>query len=320
MLTIEKIREAAEFLGGRIRETPVEHSPALSEVLGVEVWLKLENLQVTGSFKARGALFSLYKIKESGISHISTCSAGNHGKGVAWAAQQLGVKATVFVPSGVDPVKYDAMKRMGVDVRKSAFMGYDDTERWAKEESVRLEIPFVSAYDDDNVMAANGGSVAVEVEQQLPHANTFVMPVGGGGHSGGFAYYMKQADPTNQIVLCQHAESAGFLRSVEAGEPVLELPAIETLASGLEGGFGVRTWDVLKDRYDEIRLVKESELRAAIRWMVDEHQIIMEGSSAVTVAACLHPDMPRPTGPVVIFISGRNIARSTLMEVLGEAD
>ncbi len=271
MLTIDHIQAARTFLRGRIRATPVEHSPTLSRHVGVPVWFKLENLQVTGSFKARGALYAMSRIKERGVHHVATCSAGNHGKGVAWSAMELGMRATIFVPSAVDPVKFQAMLDMGADVRRSEFLGYDDTEVWALGEAERLGLPFLSAYDDVDVMAGNGGTVAVEVSRQVPGARTFVMPVGGGGHAAGFATYMKDVVPSCRIVLCQHEGSPGFLRSIEAGEPVTELPAIKTLASGLEGGFGVKTFEVLKDKYDDIRLVSESELRDAMRWMIGLH-------------------------------------------------
>jgi threonine dehydratase len=320
MLTLNLIKEACTSLNGKVRVTPVEESPVLSEHLGVPVWLKLENLQVTGSFKARGALFSLIKCRDRGQQHVATCSAGNHGRGLAWASQQTGVRVTIFVPSGVDATKFDAMQRMGADVRKSAFFGYDETEAWAQSEAESMGIPFVSAYDDDFVMAANGGMIADEVHRQLPEAREFVMPVGGGGHAGGFAFYMKSVLPDSRIIACQHADSAGFLRSVEAGEPILELPPIRTLASGLEGGFGIKTYDVLKDRYDDIRLVNEEELRRAMRWMMEHHQMIVEGSSAVTIAALLHPDFPKPTAPLVAFLSGRNVAFETVREVMNQDD
>jgi threonine dehydratase len=129
---------------------------------------------------------------------------------------------------------------------------------------------------------------------------------------------MKHEKPSCRIVLCQHEDSPGFLRSIEAGKPVTELPAIKTLASGLEGGFGVKTFEVLRHRYDDIRLVSESELRDAMRWMIDHHQILIEGSSAVPIAACLSYDFLKPDGPVVIFISGRNVARETILDVLSE--
>lgn len=319
-LSSELIQEASQFLEGRIRRTPVERSNDLSRRLGVDVYLKLENLQLTGSFKVRGALFLMHRLFDQGIGHVATCSAGNHGRGVAYAAAKLGMRATIFVPSSVDKVKLAAMQEAGADVRRSEFAGYDDTEKWALEQSDKLGLPFVSAFDDPAVMAANGGSVAVEVLDQVPDASTFVMPVGGGGHAGGFAFHIKNTRPASRIVLCQHDGSAAFKKSMEVGHAVTAMPPIETLASGLEGGIGVLPFEVLRTRHDDIRLVDEAALRRAMRWLMDEHQLIMEGSCAVAVAACLDSSFPRPGGPVVIFLSGRNIARSKLVDVLSERD
>jgi threonine dehydratase len=317
MITQELIHEAARRIRGHVRLTPVEESPVLSDLLGVPVWLKLENVQLTGSFKVRGALFSLMKAKESGMLHVATCSAGNHGRGVAWAARELGMTATIFVPSGVDSTKYEGMVRLGADVRKSAFSGYDATELWAKSECARLKMPFISAYDDYNVMAANGGSMAMEVLDQVPDLSALVVPVGGGGMASGAAFYLKNERPECALIACQHEGSPAFLRSVEAGRPVLEMPPIETLASGLEGGFGEKTYGVLKDRFDEIRLVGEPEVVQSMAWMIEHHQWIIEGSAAVTVAACMQSDFPKPKGPIVLVLSGRNVSVSTIRKVLG---
>lgn len=319
-VSIDLIHEATSFLEGRIRRTPVEYSAALSRVLGVDTWLKLENLQFTGSFKVRGALFALHTLKERGITRVATCSAGNHGRGMAHAAKELEMDVVIFVPSSVDPVKKAGIERDGAEVRLSAFPGYDETEKWAKAECERMGLPFISAFDDPLVMAANGGSIAMEVAQQVPDATTFLMPVGGGGHAAGFAFWMKETRPDARIVACQHRDSAALKASLDAGHAITEMPAIDTLAGGLEGGLGLQTFEILKDRVDDVRLVDEAALRRAMRWMVDEHQIIMEGSCAVAVAAALDPAFPKPTGPVVIFISGRNIARSTLAKVLLEDD
>ena len=316
MLSLPLILEAASSIHGAIRRTPLEESPILSELVGVPVWLKLENEQITGSFKARGALFSLLKAKEEGLSHVATCSAGNHGKGVAWVASRLGMTATIFVPSGVDSTKYAGMVGSGADVRKSEFPGYDDTERWAKNESIRLKIPFISAFDDYRVMAANGGTVAMEIFEELPSLEMLVLPVGGGGLSAGAAFFMKEKKPDCQVVVCQHEGSPAFQRSIEAGKPVLEMPAIETLASGLEGGFGRLTFEVLKERYDRIELISEAEIRKAMVWTIENHQLIIEGSSAVTIAACLRPDFDKPRGPIVLVVSGRNVAAATIVQVL----
>jgi threonine dehydratase len=319
-VSIDLIRQASSFLQGRILRTPVEYSPALSQLLGVEVWFKLENLQITGSFKLRGALFAMHMLKQQGVTEVATCSAGNHGRGMAYAASQMGMDVVIFVPSSVDPVKKAGMERDGADVRLSAFAGYDETQKWALQECDRLGLRFISAYDDPLVMAANGGSIAMEVAEQVPGATTFLMPVGGGGHAAGFAYWMKEQRANTTIIACQHRDSAALKASLEAGHAILEMPAIETLAGGLEGGLGRNTFEILKNLVDDVRLADERALRRAMRWMVDHHQVIMEGSCAVAVAAALDVDFPQPSGPVVIFISGRNIARSTLVDVLAEEE
>ncbi len=320
MLTHELISEAASFLTGRIRRTPVEFSPGLSASLGTSVYLKLECLQETGSFKVRGAFFALSRAQKRGLDRVATCSAGNHGRGIAFAARKLGMEATIFVPSGVDESKERAMIALGADVRTSAFIGYDDTEAWALEEAEREDLPFISAYDDYDVMAANGGTVGLEVLDQVPEARRFVMPAGGGGHGAGFSFVVKDRYPDAHITLCQHEDSPAFRLSIERGEAVTELTGFETLASGLEGGFGSKTFDILKSRYTDIVHVTEAEIRSAMRWMMAEHQYVIEGSSAVAIAACFREEFQRSDAPTVLFISGRNIGIESLKGVLREDD
>ncbi|NQV73505.1 pyridoxal-phosphate dependent enzyme [bacterium] len=316
MLTLELISEAERTLKPVIRCTPIEASPVLSDLLGVPVWLKLENLQITGSFKARGAYFALKKAQSEGLNHIATCSAGNHGKGVAWASSLLGMKCTIFVPQSVDSTKLEGMIRYGAQVEKSMFDGYDETEVWAKAECERLSIPFISAFDDERVMAANGGTVGSEILHQVPGVTSVVLPLGGGGLSSGAAFYVKHHNPLCDIVLCQHVGCPAFNQSVEMGEAALQMPAIKTLASGLEGGIGVKTFEVLRTRTDSVQLVTESELRVAMKWMIEQHQLIVEGSAAVPIAALLNPDFPKPNGPLVVVISGRNVASSIVADIL----
>ena len=145
-----------------------------------------------------------------------------------------------------------------------------------------------------------------------------VLPVGGGGLAGGFAYYVKAHRPEARIVACQHKGSPALLRSLERGAAVTEMPAVETLAAGLEGGLGVRPFAVLRDRVDHVALASEEAIRAGVRWMLDRHQYLVEPSAAVTVAACLAGDLPAPDGPVVVVLSGRNVSLATLRDILNE--
>jgi threonine dehydratase len=303
----ELISEAGEFLRGKIRRTPVEYSSGLSEIVGVPVWLKLESLQLTGSFKIRGALFAISRLKGD----VITCSAGNHGKAVAYVARG----ATICVPRSVDRSKLDAMVAMGADVRVSEFDGYDETEDWALEMAAREKKYFLSPFDDDAVMAANGGTVAMEVLEDTPDARVFVLPVGGGGLSAGFAVWAKHQLPDATIVGCQHVLSPALKLSLEAGHAITRLPAVETLAGGVEGGIGARTFPVLQPLVDRVALVNETEILDGVRWMIEHHQYLIEPTAAVTIAACISGKI-QVSRPVVVVVSGRNVSAETVKKIL----
>jgi threonine dehydratase len=302
------IREAASFLTGKVRRTPVEYSYELSKILGVPAWLKLESLQLTGSFKIRGAMFAISRLKED----VVTCSAGNHGKAVAYVSKG----ATICVPRSVDQSKLDAMIAMGADVRVSEFDGYDETQDWALEMAAREKKYFLSPFDDDAVMAANGGTVAMEVLEDAPDARTFVLPVGGGGLSAGFAVWAKDRLPDAKIIGCQHVLSPALRMSLDAGHAITRLPAVETLAGGVEGGIGARTFPVLQPLVDDVALVSEAEIIEGVRWMVAHHQYLIEPTAAVTIAACLSGKV-RAAAPVVVVVSGRNVSSGTVKKILG---
>jgi threonine dehydratase len=311
------IAEAAGFLKGRIRRTPVEPSQGLSRVLGVPVWLKLESLQVTGSFKVRGALFRLSKLSDSERrAGIATCSAGNHGKAVAYAARELGVKAIVYLPSDVDESKHRAILGYGAEAVLSKFRGYDDTQAWAQEKAASSGRTFVHAYDDDCVMAGNGGSLAAEVLEDAPEARAFILPVGGGGLSAGFSFYAKEKLRDAVIVGCQHKGSPSLALSLERGEAVTYMPALDTAAGGVEGGLGERTFQILKSRVAGVGLVGEEEIFEGMRWMLDEHQYLIEPSAAVAVAACLRGRVGQLKAPAAVILSGRNAGLKTIERVV----
>ena len=264
MLDLALIKEAAAFLDGRIRRTPVEPSPGLSAALGVPVWLKLESLQVTGSFKFRGALFRMSRLtSDERHAGVLTCSAGNHGKGVAYAARESGVYAKVCVPRSVDRSKLQAIAGLGADVCVSEFDGYDDTEEWAKQLAVAEHRPFLSAFDDYDVMA-----------------------------------------------------SPALRLSLDAGRAITRLPAVETLAAGVEGGIGAVTFPVLAPLVDRVVLVTEAEILEGMRWMLANHQYLIEPTSAVAIAACFSGRIGPLNGPAVVVITGRNVSAETVRKIL----
>ncbi len=307
MLTLPLIHEASRFLKKVVRETELEFSPDLSNLLGVPVHLKLEFLQLTGSFKIRGAYFYLSTLSsEEKARGVAACSAGNHGLGVAYAARETGIPCTVYVPKSVDPIKEKKILRLGAEVKRSPFIGYDETLDWAKGEAERHH-HLISAFDDARIMAANGGSVAVEIFEQLPSVQHLIAPVGGGGLSAGLAYYAKEKSRSVEIIGCQHRDSPALQLSMEKGRAVTSLPPIETAAGGIEGGIGAKCFDVLRTTIDHVHLSSEEEIRSGMMWMLSNHQYLIEPSSAVAVAYCLSQQEKKLDGPVAIVLTGRNV-------------
>ena len=316
-LTLDLIESASSYLRGRVRHTPLEPSPGLGELLGVPVWLKLECLQTTGSFKLRGALFRLSRLSEDEKRvGVFTCSAGNHGKGVAYAAKALGLRPTIVVPSSVDESKYRSMVAMGAEVIRSRFPGYDDTETWAMDEARRIGKTWISAFDDDEIMAGNGGSLALEIFEDLPEAESFVVPVGGGGLAAGLSYVVKARRTESVVVGCSHELSPALALSLKGGSAVTRLPAAATTAGGLEGGIGQKPFEILRTRVDRVALVSEDELFDAVRWTFDSHQYAIETSSAAAIAACLSGKVGQLEGPTVLVLTGRNLSAGTFQRIL----
>ena len=317
-LTLSLIEQASHFLKGKIRQTPTEYSSVLSDLLQVPVYLKLENLQITGSFKIRGALFYLSQLQEKERQKgIGCCSAGNHGLGVAYAAKELGVSCTVFVPKNVDEAKYKKILKLGAKVIKSEFIGYDETLEWATQEATKSGLHLISAFDDEIIMAGNGGSLAVEVLEEIPDAQNFILPVGGGGLSGGFSYYVKKKKPEAKVIGCQHVGSPGLQLSLEQGNAVTELPPLDTVAGGLEGGVGKKCFSILKDRINEVALSTEEEIIQGFRWILENHQYLIEPTAAIVIACCLYQKIKTLKGTTVLILSGRNVSYGTVKKLIG---
>jgi threonine dehydratase len=312
--------EAAREAIARIAvETPVLASSELDERTGAHVWLKLENLQVTGSFKVRGAANKILSLsaseKERGI---VTCSSGNHGRAVAFVADLLDIPSVVCVPEWVDPTKLAAIRR-----RRAETVLYGKTYDEAEERSFELEkerrLVFVHPFDDPFVIAGQG-TIGLELLEQLPLLDTAVVPLSGGGLIAGIALAFKRTDPEYRVVGVSAANARVMHESLDAGKPIV-YPEEETVANALAGGIGLEnryTFELVRDLVDEYVLVSEDEIRDAMAFAATEHKLVVEGGGAVGIAALLAGKVSVRGENVAVVVSGGNIEAPVLARVVAE--
>ena len=307
---------AANRIGPYIRETPLDYSPYFSELTGANVYLKLENLQHTGSFKLRGAFNKLLSLSEEDREAGGVAaSSGNHGAAIAHAMNKLGVAGTIFVPEQTAPTKVDAIKRAGGDVR---FFGTDglDTEMHAREYAEQNGMVYLSPYNDPDVIAGQG-TCGVEIAQQLSEVDAVFVAVGGGGLISGVGAFLKSVNPALDVVACQPAASAVMAESVKAGK-IVDLPSGPTLSDGTAGGIeaGAITFDICRDIADEFVLVSEEQIAEAMRGFIDSHHMLPEGAAGVAIAGLLASGDKYKDKNVVVIVCGGNISRDTLKKVI----
>ena len=307
---------AANRIAPHIRETPLDHSPFFSELTGANVFLKLENLQFTGSFKLRGAFNKLLSLTpEQRAAGCVAASSGNHGAAVAFAMSKLGTKGAIFVPEGTSTTKVEAIKRAGGELR---FFGTDglDTEMHAREYAAENGMCYLSPYNDEDIVAGQG-TCGVEIAKQLPQADAIFVAVGGGGLISGVGSFLKSVNPTMAVLACQPAASAVMTESVKAGE-ILELPSQPTLSDGTAGGIEADaiTFDLCRAVTDDYVVVSEDQIAEAMRQFIDAHHMLLEGAAGVALAGLrLRADSYQGKN-VVVIICGGNISREMLKEVI----
>ncbi len=299
---------------GRIKEFVIENTPlirsrSLTRLAGSSCFLKLENLQVTSSFKIRGAANKLCQMKasSSGVSGgIVTASAGNHGQAVALMARRLGLKATIVVPTNTPEVKIVKIRQYHPRLVLHG-SSYDEAELYAKELAKREGVGYLSAYNDPEVIAGHG-TVALEVLSQAKKAGAMVVPVGGGGLIAGICSVAKRVDPGIEIVGVQSEASPAMYMSIKAGRQV-NVEVKDTIAEGLAGNNepGCVTFDIVRRHVDRMLLVSEDSIRRAIRLLWEEEGQVVEGAGAVPVAAFLEGKVGDVKGDCVAVISGGNI-------------
>ena len=312
-LSLDRIYQAAFALKDVARKTDLIYSPHFSGKN--QVYFKTENLQVTGSFKLRGAYFKISKLtEEEKAAGIVACSAGNHAQGVALSAQRMGLKAIICMPDGAPISKVEATKSYGAEVRlvKGA---YDDAYAYACKLQDEEHASFIHPFDDPDVIAGQG-TIGLEILDQLKDVDAIVVPVGGGGLVSGIAYAAKSLKPEIKVYGVQAREAASMADSLKYDEQVT-LSTVNTFADGIAVKHpGDLTFSQIKDYVDDIVTVSEDEIAAAILALIEKQKLIAEGAGAVSVAAVMFDKIPLEGKNVVCLVSGGNIDVNILSRVI----
>ena len=313
MLTIENVRSAREALQGVARKTSVIHAPKLSK--DCDLYLKTENLQVTGSFKVRGAYYKMSRLSaEEKARGVVACSAGNHAQGVALAAKKNGIKAVICLPSGAPISKVEATKSYGAEVCLVDGV-YDDAYKKAVQLQQEKGYTFIHPFDDVDVIAGQG-TIALEVLEQLPDLDAILVPIGGGGLVGGIAYTIKTLAPHVKVYGVEAAGAPSMYKSLQENA-ITELPSVATFADGIAVKRpGLLTYELCQKYVDGVVTVSEDEIAAAILALVEQQKLISEGAGAVAVAAAMFNKVDLKGKKAVCVVSGGNIDVTILSRVI----
>ncbi|MBQ7012661.1 MAG: threonine ammonia-lyase [Oscillospiraceae bacterium] len=313
MLTLDKIYHASYVLKNVIRQTDMIHAPKICP--NANVYLKTENLQITGSFKVRGAYYKISQLSdEEKAKGVVACSAGNHAQGVALAAQKNGIKATICLPDGAPISKVEATRSYGADICLVPGV-YDDA--YQKALSLRDEMGYtmIHPFDDEYVIAGQG-SIGLEIIDQLPDLDAVVVPVGGGGLISGVAFALKHLNPNIKVYGVQASGAPSMVQSLEQDEIVC-LDKVGTIADGIKVKEpGVNTFEFCRQYVDQIVTVTDDEVSSAILALIEQHKLIAEGAGAVAVAAVMFDKLPIQGKNVVCLVSGGNIDVTILSRVI----
>lgn len=304
MLEISEVFNAARVLNGVARHTALVAAPKLRD--DAEVWLKPENLQLTGSFKLRGAYYKISQLsdeeKEKGV---IACSAGNHAQGVALGATHNGIRALICLPAGAPISKIEATKGYGADVCLVPGV-YDDAYAKAVELQKEYGYTFVHPFDDEKVIAGQG-TIGLEIIQDMPDVDAVVVPVGGGGLISGVAFAIKSINPKIKVYGVQAEGASSMVDSLHEGERV-HLDKVSTIADGIAVKEpGVNTFEMCRKYVDDIVTVNDDETASAILSLMENNKLVAEGAGAVAVAAVMFDKVPVKGKKVVCLVSGGNI-------------
>ncbi len=311
MLTLEMIKDAKEALKEIARRTPLDPAPKL----GNNVYIKAENLQLTGSFKLRGAYNKIRSLsKEEAAKGVIACSAGNHAQGVAISATKLGIKSIICMPAGAPMSKVEATKGYGAEVVLVPGV-YDDAAKEAERLKNENGYTFAHPFNDPYVIAGQG-TIGLEILEQLPEVEQVVVPIGGGGLISGIAYAIKSLKPSCRVVGVQAAGAASMYTSLQQGAPV-ELKSVATIADGIAVKKpGDLTFEICKKYVDEVITVNEDEIASAMLQLMEGQKTVSEGAGATPVAAVMFGRVDTTKLKTVCVVSGGNVDVTTLSRVI----
>jgi threonine dehydratase len=317
MIKLADIEAARARLAGAIDQTPCQLSMTLSRLCGCQAYFKFENLQMTGSFKERGALNKLLLLSETErAAGVIAASAGNHAQGVAYHATRLGVESTIVMPTPTPLIKVSNTRDLGGKVILHG-SNYDEALAHAKQLSAEQGLTFVHAFDDDAIIAGQG-TIGLELLDEKTSFDAVIIPVGGGGMISGVALALKENRPEIRVIGVEPERFASMQAAMAAGRPV-EVPAQQTIADGLAVKIaGKRTAEIVARYVDEIVTVTEDEIASAILKLLEIEKTVAEGGGAAGLAALLFGKISGLDGKnVAVIISGGNIDPTLLSKIIG---
>ena len=313
MISMDMLHDAQQVLAPVISRTPMVSTKGI--VPGCDFYLKADCLQKTGAFKLRGAYYKIATLSdEEKARGVIACSAGNHAQGVAYAARDMGIRATICIPEGAPISKIEATRSYGANVVLVPGV-YDD----AYTEAVRLckeqQLTFIHPFNDYRVMAGQG-TIGLELSRQLPDCDIFLVPIGGGGLIAGAAYAIKHLMPRCKVIGVQAAGAASMVDSIHANR-ILTLPSVHTIADGIQVKTpGDLTFDLVRQYVDDVVTVKEGEIASAILTVLEKQKLVAEGAGAVGIAAAMYGKVDVKGKKVCALLSGGNVDVTMLERII----
>ena len=313
MLTLDKIYKASHVLRSVIRKTDLIHAPLVNP--DSEIYLKTENLQITGSFKVRGAYYMMSQLTEEEKARgVIACSAGNHAQGVALAAAKNHIKSLICLPDGAPISKVEATKSYGAEVCMVNGV-YDDAYKKALELKEEKNYTFVHPFDNEDVIAGQG-TIGLEILEQMPDVEAVIVPIGGGGLISGVAFAIKNLNPNIKVYGVQASGAPSMRNSIRDGK-IECLDHVSTIADGIAVKEpGEHTFQYVSQYVDEIVTVTDDEISAAILALIERQKLIAEGAGAASVAAAMFNKVPSQGKKTVCLVSGGNIDVTILSRVI----